>query len=209
MRLQLPGRASSTSIIHPVQLQPLNSPHTHMHAPFPFNHGLTPCCHCYKSLALFIGGRPKIWATITQKEATPFKGCCIIQPHTDCLVWEEGDECCWAPSLHLSASVFPHLQRGVERSSFTKACFCTCAVKHELFSSARSLKIMYPVWLIAERMRCVAPVHLWRLHDRERSVSLLFHSARRSGQTSATIQNNSLINFIAYSESSFCLILKV
>lgn len=52
MRLQLPGSANSTSIIHPVQLHPLNTPHTHitytnMHAlylsrariraPFPFS----------------------------------------------------------------------------------------------------------------------------------------------------------------------------
>lgn len=85
MRLQLPGSANSTSIIHPVQLHPLNTPHTHItytnmhalylsrariHAPFPFSplkDGLTPRCHCHKSPALFIHGRPKIWAKTVQR----------------------------------------------------------------------------------------------------------------------------------------------
>lgn len=87
MRLQLPGSAHTTSIIHPVQLHPLNTPHTLRHTwhaltcmlcislkhtyihPFhsPLNHGLTPRCHCHKSLALFIHGRPKMRAKTVQK----------------------------------------------------------------------------------------------------------------------------------------------
>lgn len=87
MRLQLPGSANTRSIIHPVQLHPLNSPHTvrhTSHAPTcmlcislkhtyihplhsTLSHGLTPRCHCYKSLALFIYGRLQIWAKTVQK----------------------------------------------------------------------------------------------------------------------------------------------
>lgn len=87
MRLQLPGSAHTTSIIHSVQLHPLNTPHTPRHTSHALtcmlgislkhtyihtfhsllNHGLTPRCHCHKSIALFIDGRPKIWAKSVQK----------------------------------------------------------------------------------------------------------------------------------------------
>lgn len=99
MRLQLPGSANSTSIIHPVQLHPLNThphayTHTHIiythashtqtsmhsnslkhtyihHSYSPLSHGLTPCCHCHKSLALFIHGRAKYELKSSRKEVTP------------------------------------------------------------------------------------------------------------------------------------------
>lgn len=126
MRLQLPGSANSTSIIHPVQLHPLNTPHTHTHTqmcssdtniyalyllpthiytPFPFSPStmawllavtVIKARHC-----LFMAD-PKYELKLSRKEVAPeafSKGCCITQEQTQCLVWKEGDKCCLGLSV--------------------------------------------------------------------------------------------------------------
>lgn len=104
MRLQLPGSANSTSIIHPVQLHPLNSPRTcsvsypNTHT-YPFQQTMAwlLAVTAIKALHYLFVANPKYELKSSRKEVTPeafSKGCCITQQQTDCLVWKEGDKRC-------------------------------------------------------------------------------------------------------------------
>lgn len=107
MRLQLPRSANSTSIIHPVQLHPLNTPHTHTNAQHRHKHVCSispPNTHTYtlsvlplqllavtviKAWHCLFMADPKYELKSSRKEVAPeafSEGCCIIQEQTQYLV---------------------------------------------------------------------------------------------------------------------------
>lgn len=173
MRLQLPGSANSTSIIHPVQLHPLNThtlTHAHACSVSPSN------THTYnlsillstmpwllavaviKAVHYLFMADPKYELKPSRREVTPeafSKGWCIIWEQTDCLVWKEGDKCCLGLRVLLqSALVFTlrlHIHGGFLRSPWVHIkqsvnwCKSHAARQHQRFISFNSGLIYAPV----------------------------------------------------------------